>query len=379
MSSKRIVLVARSLQMGGIERNTITLANNLVEMGHDVHIVVYKKRPGLVPDPRVHIHYFDIDKINRITVIGLIYDLITRSLLAPWIYRSGFVWRGLYGSWYFRYLLRRLEKQFGAIDQVIMRGQGAFEMLWGLRDPRCFQVIVSPIDPPTYSWLDRWYTRLLFAGKNNICNSTGVMESVQQRLQAYGLSARQVVVISNPIPIARIETLSQEAVTLPQRPFIVHVARLTFQKNQELLIRAYHAAKVEEDLVIIGSGQDRSKLEKLVTTLGLDGRVQFLGQLENPYPWMRAAELFVLSSRYEGFGLVMAEAHVCGTPVVAVDCPGGVRDVLIEEQTRLIAEPTVEGLAAKIREALTEPVVVKREWVERFEAKKIASQFLQLS
>lgn len=379
MDQKRIVLVARSLQMGGIERNTITLANNLVEMGHDVHIVVYKKRPGLTPDPRVHIHYFDIDKINRSTVAGLVYDLLTRSLLAPWIPRSGFVWRGVYGSWYFRRLLRRLEKQYGRIDQIIMRGQGAFEMLWRLRDPRCYQVIVSPIDPPSHGWLDRWYSRLLFAGKNNVCNSSGVMASVQARLQAYGLSARQVVVIANPIPIARIETLSREAVALPQRPFLVHVARLTYQKNQELLIRAYHAANVAEDLVIIGSGQDRSKLEKLVTTLGLDGRVQFLGQLDNPYPWMRAAKLFILSSRYEGFGLVMAESHVCGTPVVAVDCPGGVRDVLIEEQTRLIAEPSVEGLAAKIREGLAEPVTVKRKWVERFEAKKIAAQFLQLS
>lgn len=379
MDSKRIVLVARSLQMGGIERNTITLANNLVEMGHDVHIVVYKKRPGLVPDPRVHIHYFDIDKINRITVIGLIYDLFTRTFLAPWIARSGFVWRGFYGSWYFRVLLRRLEKRFGAIDKIIMRGQGAFEMLWGLRDPRCYQVIVSPIDPPAYGWLDRWYSRLLFAGKNNICNSTGVMVSVQRRLEAYGLSARQIVVISNPIPIAHIETLSREEAVLPPRPFIVHVARLTFQKNQELLIRAYHAASINEDLVIIGDGKDRSKLEKLVIRLGLDKRVQFLGQLANPYPWMRAAKLFVLSSHYEGFGLVMAEAHVCGTPVVAVDCPGGVRDVLIEEQVRLIAESTVEGLAAKIREGIVEPVVVKREWVERFEAKKIATQFLQLS
>ena len=371
--------MARSLQMGGIERNTITLANNLVEMGHDVHIVIYKRRPGLVPDPRVHIHYFDIDKINRITVIGLVYDLFTRTFLAPWIPRSGFVWRGFYGSWYFRVLLKRLERRFGPIDKVIMRGQGAFEMLWALHDPRCYQVIVSPIDPPSHGWLDRWYTRLLFAGKNNICNSTGVMESVQQRLQAYGYSARQVAVISNPIPIERIDRLSHEEVSLPQRPFIVHVARLTYQKNQELLIQAYHEAGIEEDLVIIGSGQDRSKLEKLVTKLGLDGRVHFLGQLDNPYPWMRAAKLFVLSSRYEGFGLVMAEAHVCGTPVVAVDCRGGVRDVLIEEQTRLIAEPRVEGLAAKIREAIADPVTVKREWVERFEAKKIASQFLELS
>ncbi|MCW8917889.1 MAG: glycosyltransferase [Gammaproteobacteria bacterium] len=371
--------MARSLQMGGIERNTITLANNLVEMGHDVHIVVYKKRPGLVPDPRVYIHYFDIDKINRITVIGLIYDLFTRTFLAPLIPRSGFVWRGIYGSWFFRLLLRKLEKQFGSIDKIITRGQGAFEMLWRLRDPRCYQVIVSPIDPPSHGWLDRWYSRLLFAGKNNVCNSTGVMESVKARLQAYGYSARQLVVISNPIPIDRIEQLSHEPVTLPQRPFIVHVARLTYQKNQELLIRAFHAANVEEDLVIIGGGQDRSKLEKLVVTLGLDGRVLFLGQLENPYPWMRAAKLFVLSSRYEGFGLVMAEAHVCGTPVVAVDCRGGVRDVLIEEQTRLISEPTVERLADKIREGITDPVEVRREWVERFEAKKIASQFLELS
>jgi glycosyltransferase involved in cell wall biosynthesis len=157
------------------------------------------------------------------------------------------------------------------------------------------------------------------------------------------------------------------------------VARLTHQKNQSLLLRAYKASGVSEALVIVGSGSDEKKLRRLAAELGIADRVIFAGQQLNPYPWMKGARLFVLSSLYEGLGLVMVEAMACGTCVVAVDCPGGVRDVLIEEQARLIAEPTVDGLAAKIREGLAQPVAVREEWLRRFDAGQIARRFLQLA
>jgi glycosyltransferase involved in cell wall biosynthesis len=145
------------------------------------------------------------------------------------------------------------------------------------------------------------------------------------------------------------------------------------------LIRAYHKAEIEEKLVIVGDGQDRPMLDKLVKELGLGQKVIFAGQKENPFPWMKHARAFVLSSIYEGFGLVLAESMACGTQVVAVDCPGGVRDVLIEGQTRLIAGLSVDGLAVKIREALMEPVTVREEWYRRFDACGIARKYLDVS
>jgi glycosyltransferase involved in cell wall biosynthesis len=375
---QRVLLVARSLQMGGVERNTVNLANSMSAQGHEVHIVLLKDRIDIKPDAAVRVHVFDIDKFHRRTGVGLIYDLVTRGLLRLVMPRSTFFWRGLYGGFYFRWWLRRLERTAGSFDRIIARGQGSFEHLWSFTDPRLIAVVVSPFGAPRGSWLEKMYTRVIYSDRNVVVNSTGTEASLRHRLDTYAVHARSITRIPNPIPVARIRALAEEGAPIPAHPYLVHVARLTYQKNQELLIRAYHAAGVDEDLVIVGSGQDESRLRKLAFELGIDKKVLFVGQQSNPYPWMKGARLFVLSSRIEGFGLVMVESLVCGTQVVAVDCPGGVRDVLVEEQTALIAEPTVQGLATKIRGALQNPITIKPEWYQRFDADRVAREFLGL-
>ena len=301
-NKKRVVLVARSLQMGGIERNTVNLANTLVDMGHDVHIVVFKRRDVLQPRKEVYLHHFPVDRINRLTGIGLLYDLLTRWFLATTIPRSGFVWRGIYNTLLFkRVMLRRIEREYGPVDHIIARGHGAFELLWNFHDPRFTQVIVSPVSKKRVAWLDRWYTRLLFSAKHNVCNSTGVLESLQALMSMHGLKSATERVIFNPIPIEHIREQAKCWAPLPKQPYVVHVGRLVKQKNQELLLRAYHKSGIEELLVIVGDGVEGPKLKDLALELGLEDKVIFTGQQTNPYPWMRGARVFVLNSRHEGY------------------------------------------------------------------------------
>ena len=94
---------------------------------------------------------------------------------------------------------------------------------------------------------------------------------------------------------------------------------------------------------------------------------------------MARASALVLSSRQEGLGLVLIESLACGTQVVATDVPGGIREVMIEEQTRLLAENSVAGLAAKLQEAIRQPVAVRSEWADRFDASRIVPRVLSLS
>jgi glycosyltransferase involved in cell wall biosynthesis len=364
--------------MGGIERHTVTLANAFDMLGHDVHVLSMKRRYTIRPRDGVTVHFFDMDRIFRFTGIGLVYDLITRGLLAPLIRRSGFFWRSMYCNFMFRYFISRVEKRSGRFDHIIFMGQGAFENVWSFKDERACRVIVSPVDTPKHNRLESFYTRLLYADTNLVAISSGVNDSLENRLEAYSCKSKSIRLIPNPIPVAEIQRLADEPVSsLPDKPYLVHVARLTYQKNQHLLIEAYHRAGVSEKLVIVGAGQDEAELKKLVKRLGIENKVLFVGQQVNPFPWMKHAKAFILSSRYEGFGLVLAESMTCGTQVVAVDCPGGIRDVLIEEQSRLIAEPTVDGLAAKIVEALERPVSIKPEWYQRYDAEVIAAKFLE--
>jgi len=115
------------------------------------------------------------------------------------------------------------------------------------------------------------------------------------------------------------------------RPYVVACGRLTAQKDYPTLLRAYAKARaggVGEDLVIVGEGEDRAELEKLAESLGVSEAVHFIGHRSNPFGYMKGASFFVLSSIWEGFGLVVLEAMALGLPCIATDCPSGPGEIL---------------------------------------------------
>lgn len=132
---------------------------------------------------------------------------------------------------------------------------------------------------------------------------------------------------------------------------VLGAGRLTAQKDFDLLIRAFKLVHREAraKLVILGEGGERPALEKLVRSLGLEAHVSLPGFTANPYSYMRRASVFVSSSYAEAFGLVIVEALVCGCPVVAVDCPGGVREILDHgKRGTLVPQGDETALAAAI-------------------------------
>ncbi|MFM4650697.1 glycosyltransferase [Aeromonas bivalvium] len=377
---KRILIILRRLQQGGIEQASITLANAMAAQGHEVHIWVLRGDARLSPDPAVQLHAGgDIERDARRGLAGLGWDLLGRGLLRHLLPGSGFVWTGWRTSALARERIAEMEARFGSFDQILIRGQGAFELLWDLRDPRCWQLVEGPSSKLRGYRLGGWLTAKLFQDKQVICVSHGIAKVLQQTLSHFSVRPVRQTVIHNGVPLARVRQLAQSAPDpMIEGPFLVHVARLVPVKDQGLLLRAFKRAQLDCKLVIIGEGSERAALERQVSSLGLDGRVILLGHRDNPYPWVARAEAFVLSSRTEGLGLVLIEALACGTQVVATDVPGGIREVLIEEQTRLLAPADEAALAAKMSEALADPVRIQPHWVERFDDGEIARRFLAL-
>jgi glycosyltransferase involved in cell wall biosynthesis len=356
----------------------VNLANRLAELGHDVHIVYMKRPLAIEPNANVTLHFLDINNINRLTIIGFIYDVFARLILRPIFPGSSFLWRGVYGSIIFRIFINRLERNNGKFDLLVARGQGAFEHIWAFNNPDYYQVIESPIIETKPTLLSRIYAKALFDKKNIIAVSNGVLESAKIHFASRRVEPRSITKIHNLCPIQQIKVLSDYPIKTPDEPYIVNVARLCPQKNHPLLLKAYKLADIPQKLVIVGGGDDGPKLKHLAADLGISNKVVFVGEVSNPYPYMKHADLFVLSSLYEGFGLVIVESLATGTPVVSVDCPGGIRDILIEEQEKLIADTTVESLAEKIRFALESPVQVKEDWYMRFDINSVANEFLAL-
>ncbi|MBD2078540.1 glycosyltransferase [Leptolyngbya sp. FACHB-17] len=149
------------------------------------------------------------------------------------------------------------------------------------------------------------------------------------------LPLEQIQVIYNPVITEEVFQKSEEPLEHPwfqlgEPPVILGIGRLVSQKDFPTLIAAF--AKVREQrparLMILGEGEKRSSLEALIHTLGLDAEVALPGFTENPYAYLSRAAIFALSSRFEGFGNVVAEALACGVPVVSTDCPSGPAEIL---------------------------------------------------
>jgi glycosyltransferase involved in cell wall biosynthesis len=177
--------------------------------------------------------------------------------------------------------------------------------------------------------LVRWAYRRAHAV---VAVSGGVRDDLQRLL---GPDARPQV-ISNPVLAPGFEaeialSPGESWLADPHLQVVLSVCRLSVEKDLVTLIHAFaavHKCRPDSRLVLAGEGPDRLRLQTLVIDLGLADVVRLPGRTATPLAWMRHAAVFVLASRYEGFGNVLVEAMACGTPVVSTDCPVGPREIL---------------------------------------------------
>jgi len=151
----------------------------------------------------------------------------------------------------------------------------------------------------------------------------------------FGVPDSQVIVIPNAVDVAKVTALSAANADCPWNPtlpVIVTTGRMSREKGQWHLIRAFAEARKKMlcQLAIIGSGDLESYLKKLASDLRIADSVFFLGWQPNPFQFMVRADLFVLPSLTESFGLALLEAMLCRLPVIATDCPGGLREIITE-------------------------------------------------
>lgn len=197
--------------------------------------------------------------------------------------------------------------------------------------------------------------------------SRGVAEDAVDYLM---IPTHKMVTIYNPIATDEVLRLSNAALShawLDDRsvPVILGIGRLVEQKNFPLLMRAF--ASVRKDrrvrLIILGGdesspGQCRHKreLSDLASSLGVSDDVEMPGYVSNPHAYLSRAALFVLSSRFEGFGNVLIEALLCGCPVVSTDCPSGPAEILQDGRYgRLVPVDDEEALAEAMTSVLDRP------------------------
>lgn len=168
----------------------------------------------------------------------------------------------------------------------------------------------------------------------------------------------RIVVIPNPVPkvVAKPADVPRFA---GARRSIVGMGRLERQKGFDLLIRAFASIatkRPEWDLTILGEGSERGALSAEISRSGLSGRIALQGLEPDAVSALSRADLFVLSSRYEGFPNALCEAMACGLPVIAFDCPSGPADIVRHEvDGLLVPAENVDALAAAMAELMADP------------------------
>jgi glycosyltransferase involved in cell wall biosynthesis len=153
-------------------------------------------------------------------------------------------------------------------------------------------------------------------------------------IEEFHIPAHKIQTIHNPIDLRRINELSSMP---PENPFfkdripiVIAIGRLVRQKGFDTLIKAFSLVipKMNAQLIIIGEGPERESMEEMVKDLGLIDKVFFAGFQSNPYKFLSRADVFVLSSNYEGLPMVILEAMACGIIVISTDCRSGPREIL---------------------------------------------------
>jgi len=184
-----------------------------------------------------------------------------------------------------------------------------------------------------------------------ICCSRGVADDL---VTQFRIPHQKIRVVYNPVDIEYVLSLAEEEVNHPhfaskEMPVIIAMGRLAVQKGYPYLLTAFAqvVSKFPCRLVILGEGKERDSLAKLVRRLGIERQVDFLGFQKNPFKYLAHSDIFVLSSLWEGFALVILEAMTCGIPVISTRCPSGPDEIITDGVNGLLVPVADEKALAE--------------------------------
>ncbi|WP_199221423.1 glycosyltransferase [Desulfonatronum sp. SC1] len=349
------------LSGGGAERVMVTLANAFADRGIRTDFVLAKAEGPYIK----HVS-------PRVRIVDLKASRVTTSILPLTRYIRGERPQAMLSALRHANIVAILAKKFSHVPlRLVISERNTL---------RAAQVYTGDLRKRSIPFFMRSFYPM---ADEVVAISKGVAEDLTRLI---GLRPEHIRVIYNPIDAMRIEQASQVASEHPwlssrHPPIILGAGRLTLQKDFQSLILAFSmfCEKAPARLVILGEGELRNELQALIDRLNLSTKILLPGFVDNPYSWMRAAKVFVLSSRWEGLSCVLIESMACGTKVVSTDCPSGPSEVLENGKWgKLVPVGDVKALATAMSDAFfnsNSPDV--RERAADFSVDKAAKDYLK--
>jgi GalNAc-alpha-(1->4)-GalNAc-alpha-(1->3)-diNAcBac-PP-undecaprenol alpha-1,4-N-acetyl-D-galactosaminyltransferase len=347
---KKVMLIVPSFIKGGVERVVNTLSKGL-KNHYDVYVVIYHKP----------IEYkVEINLVNLETPTGS-FDRKIKNIFCRFI------------------KLKRVIKEISPDFIVSFRGN--------LYPILTFKPVVVSIHSNLdfFPFYKKIFLKTIYKFPNikKIITCSSGLEKILNN--HYGL--KNTKIIYNPIDLNLID---QKLLALKPFEFdyILAVGRLSKQRGHDILIKSFAKSSLKNKvkLVILGEGKERKNLENLMNDLKIKDKVLLPGNVENPFVYMKYAQLFIHSSRCEGLSMVLLEALACNAPVIATNCceispyevmENEVNSLLVPSEDDELLKDAMERLYHD-RELYMKLKSNARKSIERFDIENIIKDWISL-
>lgn len=373
---KNICFIIDSLSGGGAERVVINLSQSIIELGHHVHIIILENKIS-----------YDISRSNF-----KLHVLTENRKLS-----SNKFWNKVLLSRKLKQKVGNLEKKYGEFDLIVSNLEDSDKTSSMARLPNlyhCYHVSMQNFlaNKTTHQkyykhiyrkFKENFRHKRLYKNSNMIAVSKGVMDDILE----FGVNPKSIINIYNPFDFEEIRKKSLEYNSeIPRAKYIINIARFAKHKRHDVLIKAYANANINHKLVLMGTTdkpadeENLRNIKNLINKLGIKNQVIFTGFVTNPYPWLKNADLFVLSSDIEGLANVLVESLILNTMVVSTNCPFGPSEVLTGKLSDFLSPVSdVNSLSENIIRALKNPVQITEKHISKFNAETISKQYLSLA
>jgi glycosyltransferase involved in cell wall biosynthesis len=358
----RIALFTTALD-GGIGKNIVNHSNELLRRGYAVSVLVHRRNPSYERQLGEGAEVVHLSTSHPVAGVPGVVRFLRRRL--PQAMRITNVRLCV--------LALRARAIAGAPTRLVASLHNTYSVMY--RDLGSFKMARR------ISRWKRYYPRL--------DGIVAVSEGVRRDFSALsGVPLERITKIYNPVVTPELRKLAQAPIEHPwladrKCPVIVTVGHLVEQKNFSLLIDAFARLRARQParLIIVGGGELIGPLRASAQATSYPEDIDLVGHRDNPFPFLEAADLFVLSSDFEGLPTVLIEALACGAPIVSTDCPSGPREILEEGRYGRIVPPgDTAALAQAMEQTLSGPPDRdhQREGAERFTVERSIDAYLDL-
>lgn len=326
MKKKSILFILPDLNPGGAERIVTTLLNHIDREKYDAKLMLMRKEGTYLDilNPSIEIVHLKVQRIRQ-SVIPILKYIFQ--------HQPDLVFTG-----------------YGEVNAYISPFIPMFRKTKFIA--RETNVVSKHVTKKIIRFFYKFYPNF----KHIICQSDDMKNDL---IQNFNIKERSIVKINNPVDVdyiknKMIEPIDNELYNTSNKK-VIAIGNLSYRKGIDNLLKVFTYLKNEPiSLFILGDGAEKEDYFKLKKELNLKN-IHFLGIQKNPYKYLKNSDLFILSSRYEGFPNVLLEAGTCGTYSLANNCPGGINEIIQDKINGEIADiEQFENFAKKIIEALNQ-------------------------